>query len=638
MADERWRHALAPLLAATAMIGGFLLARLPETPPDERRAMAARFAFERSILPTASPGDARSVRVVHPDLRGIAGWISTVGAAAALGDLDGDGVDDECVLVDPRTDSVSVIALGEPASRPFALTPGGVAYAADRTAPMGSLIGDFDEDGAADVLVYYWGRAPIAFLRTAGGDDLGGDGLDAAAFVAVDVVATTARWYTNAATQADLDGDGHLDLVFGNYFPDDSGVLDPDGTGRFAMQHGMSRATNGGADRVLLWQAPSAPARIAYAACDDAIPAVCSTGWTLALGCCDLDGDLLPELYLANDFGQDRLLHNRSRPGRVAFALVEGRRGLADPRSKVLGRDSFKGMGVDFADLNGDGMPDILVSNIADRFALEESHFLFASDGRATALAAGEAPYRDVSEDIGLSRSSWAWDCKLDDFDDDGVAEAVQALGFLKGDDDRWAELQELAIANDDLVADTRAWPVLLPGDALSGDVRTAFFARDGSGRYADLAADLGWPIGEVARGIAIGDADGDGRLDLVIAAQWQDSVLCLNRTRADNAFLTLRILQPLAGGDGRAATRHRPAIGAHVVVRDADGGSRHAWIDGGNGHSGKRAPQAHFGLGRDARPRAIEIAWRDARGIHRHACRLAPGRHTILLDAGSAP
>ena len=53
------------------------------------------------------------------------------------------------------------------------------------------------------------------------------------------------------------------------------------------------------------------------------------------------------------------------------------------PKSKVLGHDSFKGMGVDFADLNGDGMLDMYVSNIAAEYALEESHFVWVSTGRA---------------------------------------------------------------------------------------------------------------------------------------------------------------------------------------------------------------------------------------------------------------
>ena len=135
------------------------------------------------------------------------------------------------------------------------------------------------------------------------------------------------------------------------------------------------------------------------------------------------------------------------------------------PRSKVLGNDSFKGMGVDFADLNGDGWPDIFVSNIATKYALLESHFVFESTGHPELMKQGIAPYVDRSEALGLSRSGWAWDAKLADFNNDGAFEALQAVGFVKGTVDRWPELQELAMGNDELLPDPRSWPRFQPGD-----------------------------------------------------------------------------------------------------------------------------------------------------------------------------
>ena len=110
------------------------------------------------------------------------------------------------------------------------------------------------------------------------------------------------------------------------------------------------------------------------------------------MGAADLDGDLLPEIYIANDFGPDRLLHNRSTPGNLKFALLEGGRDFTTPKSCVLGHDSFKGMGVDFGDVNGDGILDIYVSNIATKFGLTESHFLWLSTGELGKMKEGIAP------------------------------------------------------------------------------------------------------------------------------------------------------------------------------------------------------------------------------------------------------
>jgi enediyne biosynthesis protein E4 len=81
----------------------------------------------------------------------------------------------------------------------------------------------------------------------------------------------------------------------------------------------------------------------------------------------------------------------------------------------------------------------------------------------------GIAPYYDAGEELGLSRSGWGWDSRLADFDNDGVLEAVQAMGFLKGTTNRWPEGQELAATNDQLLSDPRFWPDFRPGADFSG-------------------------------------------------------------------------------------------------------------------------------------------------------------------------
>ena len=77
------------------------------------------------------------------------------------------------------------------------------------------------------------------------------------------------------------------------------------------------------------------------------------------------------------------------------------------------------------------------------------------------------------------------------------------------------------------------------------------------------------------------------------------------------------------------------PAIGAFATVRLADGRKLVAQVDGGSGHSGKRSPDLHFGLGNwpaDA-DLNVEIDWRDAAGQRHHSTlQLKPGWHTVLL------
>jgi hypothetical protein len=298
----------------------------------------------------------------------------------------------------------------------------------------------------------------------------------------------------------------------------------------------------------------------------------------------------------------------------------------------VLGHDSFKGMGVDFGDLNEDGILDLFVSNITAPYALEESNFAFISTGDLGDIRHGTAPYVDRSEALGLSRSGWGWDAKLADFDNDGTLEAIQATGFVKGDINRWPELQELAMGNDQFQ----------PGDDLSGGEHNPFFVKTPGGRYVDVSRELGLDRPMVSRGIAIGDADGDGDLDFAVANQWDAPVFYRNDAPRPGAHLGLRLLRPptraddgtLSGSSG-AQVPNRPAIGASARVQLADGRILVQQVDGGNGHSGRRVPELLFGLGRgDGQMVEVDLRWRDHAGtVHQQRLKLPPGWHTVWLD-----
>lgn len=627
---EHMKKYLSALAAIGLAVVCYAMARLPELDTRELASLAERFRFRRLPFPeTPDHPPYKFVRQVHPSLERISAWVSSLGASVALADLDGDGLPNDLCYVDPRTDLVTVGPVPGTGARyePFSLSPGPLPDDPATTAPTGTLVGDFNEDGLMDVLVYYWGRTPVLFLRKPSPRPSGVAPLSRAEYVAVELCTNGERWYSTSAIQADLDGDGHIDLVIGNYFPDGAHILDAKAGGTEVMHEGKSKALNGGYKHVFLWQAgtPGLAPSVQYQEIKHVFSEEVARGWTLAMGAADLDGDLLPELYVANDFGPDRLLHNRSTPGHLRFALLEGRRDFTTPKSCVLGHDSFKGMGVDFGDLNGDGWLDIYVSNIATKYGLTESHFVWLSTGQIGLMQQGVAPYVNGSEALGLSRSGFSFEARLVDFDNDGVLEAMQACGFIKGTINRWPELQALGTSNDRIVHDPRFWPSFKPGADLSGHDCNPFFVRGPDGRYHNIGPLIGLAQPTVSRGIAIADVDGDGRLDFATANQWGPSYFFRNESPNTGAFLGLRLVHSSGS----------PAIGAVARAKLPDGRKLIAQVDGGTGHSGRRSPDIHFGLGAwdKATPVPVEITWRNRQGkVQHHAQQLLPGWHTIRL------
>jgi hypothetical protein len=611
------------------------LARQPAVSSAEQTALAAPFHF--TPYPVSSPNNPgeRRLRPVAPAYEKINAWVSSVGASTALFAVDGGTVSHDVCLVDPRSDTVTI----EPAPttrqryKRFALQPINLWYPS-YAAPMGCLPVDVNADGWQDVVVYYWGRSPVLFMRIPGMQP------SPAAFTARELVSPPQVWNTNAATIGDFDGDGHLDLVFGNYFPDGARVLDPTAhQPALIMTDSLSNGNvNGGSTRLYRFvsathgQNPDAH----FAEVSDAFSPAESHEWTLALGTQDLDGDGRPDLYIANDFGPDHLLVNTSTPGHLSFHEVKGARHFTTPKSQVVGNDSFKGMGVAFTDLGGNGAPDILVSNITEPYALQESNFAFVYTGDRSGFRRGIAPYDDHSEGLGLSRSGWSWDIKAADFDNSGAPQVMQATGFVAGTTNRWPQLQEAATSNDLILAHPTLWPHVVAGDDLSGHDRNTFFVRGPDGRYVDVADTIGVGTSAVSRSFAVGDVDGDGRLDFVAANQWAQSIFYKNRSQA-GPFLGLRLRQP--AGDGQctvvATGPTQPAVGASATVTRPAGTRVIQQVYPANGHNGVNAPDLLFGLGTNhATTASVNISWRDGCGqLHAAAVTFSPGWHDVILE-----
>ncbi|HTQ78800.1 MAG TPA: VCBS repeat-containing protein, partial [Thermoanaerobaculia bacterium] len=583
---------------------------------------------------------------VNPRARHMQFYLYQIGASAALGDLDGDGLPNDLCLTDIRAKTIQVSPVPGTGDRypPFELDFGALV---DRQTVHPTLcrIVDMNEDGLADLFVAFYGRPPLLLLRKAPPGLAPHAPLSMASFAVTELIpGLRERWWTTTATFTDLDGDGHPDLVVGNYYPDGAELTDAHSTRPFEMNSDFSRARNGGRKWVFLYaggasgESPSAR----YRSAGDVIPNGGGTAWTLALGAADLDRDGLSDLYIANDFGPDQLLLNRSRPGHVELRELHGEKGFFTPESMVLGEDSFKGMGIDFGDINNDGIFDMAVSNIASPFALEEGHFLWTSTGRMDRLAAGVAPWVDRAEELGVAHSAWGWDVRFEDFDNDGTLELVQATGLVRGQINRWPDLAQVGSGNDLFAKYQAAWPGFLAGSDVDGTSTKPFWVRGTDGRYVDLAPLLLPELTAPTRGIAVADVDGDGYPDLVYANFWADSVY-LKNLASGNRFLGLHLLLPVAGDekaapqvhDGHPAWREgTPALGAFVEAETADGHHLIRQVDGGNGHSGQRSPEVRFGLGpTTAALVPVKVTWRDHQGLlHRHTFSLTPGYHTIVL------
>lgn len=630
-------------IAAAVVIGilGFCVQVTTAVPRSALELGAARFRLARAPLPEVEGAEKRSERKhVHPSFNKMRTYISGMGASVALNDLDGDGLGNDLCYVDTRTDQVIVApAPGTPERyKPFALAQEPL-FDRSYMAPTNCLPGDFNEDGLLDLLVTYVGRAPLIFFKTGENNYLVRDPFPPAV------------WNSISAILSDLDGDGHQDLIIGNYFADGVNIYDEREKNPVYFPESFSRASNGGGQHVFRFvtaQGGDEPSVQFEEVTAEAVPEDTNGGWTLAIGAQDLDRDQLPEIYIANDFGPDRLWHNRSTPGKIRFARLEGRGGFFIPGSKVVGRDSFKGMGVDFGDMNGDTLPDFFVSNITSLWGFQESQFVFVSTGQIEKMRDGIAPYVDLSEEMGMSRVGWGWDTRLADFDNDGVLEGLEATGFVRGTKTQWPLYQELGAGNDQLSRYPEiAWPSLRPGDDLAGHDQNAFFTRVGE-KWVDVSRDIGFGEEAASRGIATSDVDGDGDLDIAVANVWAPSTFYKNESPSTGAFLGLHLRLPLEPGPTSVIaghpigpTRTRAAIGTSAIVHLPDGKKLAAQVDGGNGHTGHRSHDLHFGLGATKTAVKVELAWRDPSGNKQaQTIELEPGWHTVQLawpQAGGA-
>ena len=539
------------------------------------------------------------------------------GAAVAVGDFDGDGWDDLFV-----TDSGE----GEPChllhNLTGALTGGGGHLAfADVAAAAGVAGGntadaivsdalwvDFDDDGREDLLVSRFGT-PLLY-RNLGPDPTTGT----VRFQEVaEQAGLTAFGNTISAVAFDYDGDGWLDLVFGNYFRPVN-LLELGGE-THVLPDDLDDADNGGG--VTLWHnVPGGGAATGgrrFVETTAAAGLADARGWTLDVGDGDLDDDGDQDLYVASDYGTDRLYLNRG-DGTFEDATVKALGGL----------DTKKGMNVDMADYDRDGDLDVFVTNITDEY-MHECNMLWNNQGDGTLV--------DLSRESGTCDTDWGWAGKFADFDDDGWQDLFVVDGLRSAGKENYIPvlLQMILTPNVDFT-DLDSYPDI-GNMSWSGYQKKRLFRNLGDGTFKEMAAEAGVDNDLDGRGIGLGDFDNDGRVDIYQTDARQPSLLYHNVTGGKGieglrggpgqAWLELELTGAGAAGGGTA----RDPVGTRVIV--TAGGQRYLReVDGGNGYAGQSSRRLHFGLGAATRVDRVEIRW--PRGLH--------GRTEVLETKGGKP
>ncbi len=422
----------------------------------------------------------------------------------------------------------------------------------DRGFGMGVATGDIDNDGDVDLFVANYGRDR---LYRNDGDGTFTDVTDAAGILDTDTWSASAGFH-------DLDGDGFLDLFVTSYLAHDPAVTSTDASGRPEY---AGPAPFDGVPDVLYRNRGDGSFFDATAAAGIAG----SAGKGLGVVFVDLDRDGRVDIYVAND-------------GEPNAAWIAGGDGTYEDQAHALGL-AVSGygrpeasMGIACGDGDGDGLTDLYLSHL-----VLETNTLY----RATA----SGRYDDATLASGLGAAST---------NDTGFGTAFLDIE-LDGDLD-------IVVANGRVL---RASPHPNAHPALSAHWRPyaepdRLLLNDGTGRFSPAPALAGALTAnvEVGRGLAVGDLDDDGDLDVVVANGSGTLRVYRNDARRAGAWLVVRAIDP---------SLRRDAIGATVEVTAGRGVFRRD-VRAAGSYLAASDPRVHFGLGAVTRYDEMAVTWPD--------------------------
>jgi len=545
------------------------------------------------------------------------------GGGVALGDLSGDGLP-ELVLTSNQGGPRLYLNLGQFRFRDITQEAG---VAEQDRWTTGVTLADVNGDGLLDIYVCHAGLKSAARANTLYINQGVRDGIPRFREMAAQYgIADTG--YSTQAAFFDYDGDGDLDLFLIRNSPravatiavrNQRTIRDPLGG------HELYRNDGGHFVNV------SAQAGI-YG------PEI---GFGLGIAVADVNRDGRPDVYVANDFFERDYLYINKGDGTFAEVL-----------DGALPVSSYFSMGVDIADVDNDGWPDIYTADMLpeDDYRLKttsafepwESFQAKARDGFDHQLMRNmlqrnnrDGTFSDIGQLAGVARTDWSWAALIADFDLDGNKDIFVANGLAK---DVTSQDYIAFLGNDQtMLQATRGERVdfmSLINAMGSTKLRNYAFRNNGDLTFTKVSAAWGVDQPSFSNGAAYGDLDGDGAPDLVVNNVNDEAFIYRNNARAQlpaNHYLQVRL-------EGDSANRF--AVGARVTLQTRDRQFMQE-LEPTRGFQSSVDYTLTFGVGRIDTLESVTVDWPDGRtsgmkhvGTNQRITLRPPDRRSLSLTA----